>query len=85
MGDVSSIGPNLPSLVEEIIQNCENDSMLAGIVNSSTNTNELLDKLSILETATQNAGIVSAITTIRQAVDSGVSLADLKTSGPSAL
>ncbi len=85
MGDVSSIGPNLPSLVEEIMKNCENDSMLSGIVNSSTNTNELLDKLSILETATQNAGIVSAITNIRQAVDSGVSLTDLKTSGPSAL
>ena len=85
MGDVSSIGPNLPSLVEEIMRNCENDSMLSGIVNSSTNTNELLDKLSILETATQNAGIVFAITNIRQAVDSGVSLTDLKTSGPSAL
>lgn len=85
MGDVSSIGPNLPSLVEEIMRNCENDSMLSGIVNSSTNTNELLDKLSILETATQNAGIVSAITNIRQAVDSGVSLTDLKTKGPSAL
>ncbi|MBL6723038.1 MAG: hypothetical protein ISQ13_03400 [Candidatus Margulisbacteria bacterium] len=85
MGDVSSIGPNLPSLVEEIMKNCENDGMLSGIVNSSTNTNELLDKLSILETATQNAGIVSAITNIRQAVDSGVSLTDLKTSGPSAL
>lgn len=81
MTDVSSIGPHLPSLVEEIMKNCENDAMVSSVVKSATDTNDLLDKLTILEDATKKSGLVSAIANIRTAIDNGVSLNDIQSGG----
>lgn len=79
MSEIEAINSGQPSLLEEAMTSMNSSSCLE-YVNNSSNTDELKDKLEILERAAGNTNpeLIQSITKIQSMIENGDSLNDIK-------
>lgn len=79
MSEIEAINSGQPSLLEEVMTSMNSTSCL-DCVNSASSTDELQDKLEILERAAGNSNpeLIQSITKIQSMIENGDSLNDIK-------